>query len=179
MDLGRAVNSAAGWLCASPAIRAVAGNPFYTAMLLTALAAVVGMASWGKRRPEKKDKVRALLYFFLGATMVLVVNYYAVRQEIKVEAESEGVRRVFTGLDTVKGFGGGVAVIPRTTGLEKGAPLLGIRGGAEGEGAGEMEWPGGGGRGPEEGSVLAEALAGARPLKVEDVRLGATLRTNR
>jgi hypothetical protein len=99
-DLGSTVNAAADWLCSAPIVRSVINNPIFTALLVTALAAIVILALYNHRLKGTgfKRGARAFIYVFLVVTAVLFVHHYAVMRCARREATQKGVRDVFSGI---------------------------------------------------------------------------------
>ena len=131
-NLGNAVNNAADWACSAPIIRSVVSNPVFTALLITALAAIVVMALYHYpiKRAGVKRGVRALLYVFLIVTAVTFVHHYAVMRIARETTQQKGVRDVFSSIQQSRDVGapGTVPVYPmgyegpRFGGAELGAP---------------------------------------------------------
>jgi hypothetical protein len=115
-SLGNAVNSAADWACSAPVICGIVGNPVYTALLITALAAVVVMALYTSavQRGGVKRAARAVIYVFLLVTAVTFVHHYAMRREMRSSEQQRGVREVFSGIRENRslGAGGAFPVLP-------------------------------------------------------------------
>jgi hypothetical protein len=119
-DLGATVNSAADWLCSAPIVRSVINNPIFTALLVTALAAIIIMALYGSRLKGTgfKRGARAFLYVFMAVTAVLFVHHYAVMRCARREATQKGVRDVFSSIQQSRQSGlPGVPIMP-TEGYE-------------------------------------------------------------
>ena len=97
-NLGNAVNGAADWACSAPIIRSVVSNPVFTALLITALAAIVVMSIYHYqiKRAGAKRGIRALLYVFLVVTAVTFVHHYAVMRIARDTTEQKGIRAVFS-----------------------------------------------------------------------------------
>lgn len=109
MDLGGCVNAFAGWLCDAPLVRGVAGSPFLTALVITALAAVVVLGTCGGaagRREPKKARARAFVYVLLLVTGLQLVHHCAVQREACRDATAAGVQSVFSSLEAVRAVGG-------------------------------------------------------------------------
>jgi hypothetical protein len=115
-NLGNAVNNAADWACSAPIIRSVVSNPVFTALLITALAAIVVMALYHYqiKRAGVKRGVRALLYVFLIVTAVTFVHHYAVMRIARETTQQKGVRDVFSSIQQSRDVGapGTVPVYP-------------------------------------------------------------------
>lgn len=106
-NLGNAVNNAADWACSAPIIRGVVSNPVFTALLITALAAIVVMALYHYqiKRAGAKRGVRALLYVFLIVTAVTFVHHYAVMRIARETTQQKGVRDVFSSIQQSRDVG--------------------------------------------------------------------------
>jgi hypothetical protein len=106
-DLGATVNSAADWVCNAPLVRGIVRNPIYTALLVTALAAIVAMALYGNqiRKAGLKRGARALLYMLLSATAVLFVHHSAVSSAARDAADQKDVRTVFASIQQSRDAG--------------------------------------------------------------------------
>jgi uncharacterized membrane protein len=115
-DIGGVINSAADWLCSAPIVRSVVSNPIFTALLITALAAIVVMAlyHYQVKHAGLKRGLRALLYVFLIVTAVMFVHHYAVLRSARMSAAQKGVRDVFSSIEQSRGAGisPGVSVVP-------------------------------------------------------------------
>lgn len=115
-NLGNAVNSAADWTCSAPIIRSVVSNPVFTALLITALAAIVVMSIYHYqiKRAGAKRGVRALLYVFLVVTAVTFVHHYAVMRIARDTTEQKSIRAVFSEIaqSQASGAGNSVPVYP-------------------------------------------------------------------
>ena len=114
LDLGGAINASADWLCSAPIIRGIVGNPIVTALLITALAAIVVMAVYSHqiKQAGAKCAVRALLYVFLLVTAVIFVHHYAVTCLAQETVQQKGVRDVFSSIQQSREVGGAVPVYP-------------------------------------------------------------------
>lgn len=108
-NLGSAVNGFADWVCSAPIIRGVVNNPVFTSLLITALAAVVVMALYGKpvRHGGSKRGCRALIYVFLIVTAVIFVHHYAVLRMARDTDHTAGVRAVYAGIEASRAVSGG------------------------------------------------------------------------
>ena len=131
-NLGNAVNSAADWLCGAPIVRSVVSNPVFTALLITALAAIVVMSTYHYqiKRAGSKRGVRALLYVFLIVTAVIFVHHYAVMRIARETSQQKGVRDVFSSIQQSQTFGAPGIVPVYPLGYE-GQRSGGVLGGAE------------------------------------------------
>jgi hypothetical protein len=116
LDLGAAVNGAADWLCSAPIIRSVANNPMFTALLVTALGAIIMMALYHNQMKGAglKRGARAFVYVFLVVTAVLFVHHYAVTRCARQDAAQKAVRDVFSSIQQsrVSGMPGMISVMP-------------------------------------------------------------------
>lgn len=106
-NLGSAVNNAADWACSAPVIRGVVSNPVFTALLITALAAIVVMTLYHYqiKRAGVKRGVRALLYVFFIVTAVIFVHHYAVMRIARDTTQQKGVRDVFSSIQQSRDVG--------------------------------------------------------------------------
>ena len=120
-DIGGAVNGAADWACNAPIIRGIVGNPIFTALLITALAAIIAMAIFRRQvsRASGTSIARALIYLFLSATAVLFVHHYAVTRSSSDCAQQQNMRHVFSSIKESQAFGTGAGA-----GLGVGAAAL-------------------------------------------------------
>jgi len=112
-NLGGAVNGLADWACSAPLIRSVVNNPVFTSLLITALAAIVAMALYGKqiKKGGNKRGCRALVYVFLLVTAVIFVHHYAVRGMARDVDHTAGVRAVYAGIEASRAVGGGAVPV--------------------------------------------------------------------
>ncbi len=144
LDLGAAFNSAADWVCGSPLVNGVVSNPVYTALLITALVAVVAMGLYGPqvKAAGLKRGIRAAIYVFLLVGAVAFVHHYAVMRLARSHAGAQGVRDVFSGIQQSResGIGGGTPVVPAGWGAPPAAGYSG--GGGYGGGAPAAARPG-------------------------------------
>ena len=115
-SLGGAINASADWVCNAPIIRGIIGNPVFTALLITALAAIVVMAAYHYqiKQAGAKRGARTLIYTFILVTMVMFVHHYAVSRTARDSASQQGIRDVFSSIETSRSAGihGGVPVVP-------------------------------------------------------------------
>ena len=111
-NLGSAVNGFADWVCSAPLIRGVVNNPVFTSLLITALAAIVVMALYGKsvKHGGSKRGCRALVYVFLIVTAVIFVHHYSVLRMVRDTNHTAGVRAVYAGIEASRAVSGGGAV---------------------------------------------------------------------
>jgi len=112
-DLGGTVNATADWFCNAPLVRSVVNNPFFTALLITALVAVVIMALYHQQIKQGglKREIRAFLYIFLSVLMVVFVHHYAVTSAARRSAAQTGVRDVFSSIEQSR-IGGAPRAVP-------------------------------------------------------------------
>lgn len=133
-SLGGAINAGADWVCNAPIIRGIISNPVFTALLITALAAIVVMATYHYqiKQAGAKRGARTLLYVFILVTMVMFVHHYAVSRMVRDSASQQGIRDVFSSIETSRSAGiyGGVPVVPM--GWEDSAGAAPVTGGADG-----------------------------------------------
>jgi hypothetical protein len=99
-SLGESVNSAADWVSRAPIIHTIVNNPIYTALLITALCAIVALALYSDalRNGGAKLAMRAALYFGLLVTAVMFVHHYAVTKSARETSQQKGIRDVFAGI---------------------------------------------------------------------------------
>jgi hypothetical protein len=177
-NLGGAINSAASWVGGAPITRGIFGNPLYTALLITALAAVVLTALYHLpvKQGGKKRAARALLYVFFLVSGVQFVHHYVVTRAAQSNAESQGVRDVFAGIELSRGLGapGAVPVYPMgEEPAQVGAAVRGGWGAANPEAAGGSCPLGGPGAPPQGGAGRPDNLP-AGPLDIRDVVVPTT-----
>jgi len=112
-DLGGAVNSAADWLSSAPIIHRIVNNPIYTALLITALVAVVALAMYRDKLKGKKA-LKALFYTFFLTSLVVFVHHYAMVRSARETAEQYQARDIFAGVQSSRALGqeGIVPVVP-------------------------------------------------------------------
>lgn len=126
-DLGGAVNGAAEWFSNAPIIRGVVNNPVFTALLLTALVAIIamGLYHYPIKQAGAKKGVRALFYVFFAAAAVMFVHHYSVMRSARDVATRKGIRDVFTGIQQSRemGLGARTPVFPAYGGSP--APAVG------------------------------------------------------
>jgi len=106
-DLGNTFNNAAEWACTAPIIQGVVSNPLFTALLITALVAVVliSLCRTELQKNSKRDLVRSTLYIFFMVTSVMFVHHYAVDRMARKTTAQKGVHEVFAGLDVSRSIG--------------------------------------------------------------------------
>ena len=119
-DLGGAVNGTAEWACSAPIIRTVISNPVFTALLITALAAIVVMSLYHYqiKRAGTKRATRALLYVFFIVTAVMFVHHYATMRIARDSTAQKGVRDVFSSIQQSRSIGVSSAVPVYPMGFE-------------------------------------------------------------
>jgi len=112
-DLGGAVNSAADWLSGAPIIHRIVNNPIYTALLITALVAIVALAMYREQLRGKKA-FKALFYSFFLVSLVVFVHHYAIVRAAQDLGEQHHAREVFAGVQSSHALGhdGNVPVVP-------------------------------------------------------------------
>jgi hypothetical protein len=186
-DLGGAVNSAADWACSAPVVRSVVSNPVLTALLITALAAIVVAALYHHqvRRGGVKRGARALFYVFFAVTAVTFVHHYATMRLAREVSQQKGVRDVFSGIQQSRNIGAPDAVPVYPMGYEgRGAAVPVYPMGYEGHGAAAPVYPtgyegrraaavGGADCGCGDGGGRPDNVADAGPLVIEDVVIPA------
>ncbi len=89
-DIGKAVNSIAGWVGGAPLVSSVIGNPVMTSLLLTALALIIIYAI--DERGESRG--RAAVYVFLAFLAVTFIHYATVARSLRGEAFRQGAKSV-------------------------------------------------------------------------------------
>lgn len=92
-ELGGAINQAAERLCASSAMQWTFNNPFFTALLLTAVVMAIVYAVGTHQRAG----VRCSFYVFLFSSLILFVHYYVARGMFCRTADAELRRSVVGG----------------------------------------------------------------------------------
>jgi len=126
-DLGGSINSAAEWACSAPIIRTIVNNAVFTAILITAIVAVIMLGTYYDRAKYggSKQAVRSTLYVGLLVMMVMFVHHYAVQQAARDAAAHKGVRDVFSGIQASREYGAGVGtpVVPRGYAADEGAEV--------------------------------------------------------
>jgi hypothetical protein len=118
-SLASAVNGAAEWACRAPLLRSVVGNPVFTALLITALVAVVVIAFCrGAVKTSTRGRARALLYTFLMVTAVMFFHHHATLSRAREDTAQSGVRDVFSSIQQSRELGtlGAVPVLPQSYG---------------------------------------------------------------
>ena len=110
-DVGASVNSAADWLCSSPAVAAVAGSAVYSSLLLVAL---LFLLAWALYRPALEGHWaragRALLYAFALTLGVVFVHYYVSERRMRGSLTQRRVQDVFSGISQQRDGRAGVPV---------------------------------------------------------------------
>ena len=128
-DIGGAVNASADWVCNAPVVRSIVNNPVYTALLVTALAAVIAIALYGPqvKSAGARKGAKALIYMLLASLSVLFVHHYAVTQSASDMAAQKGVRDVFSSIEQSResGIGHAVPVVPMGWGGVEGGAAAG------------------------------------------------------
>ena len=100
-DLGSSINSATSWVSSSPIIGAVVVNPFYTALLLTALSMIIIISVYpALKKNQTSDGLRAFIYMFIASLIVLFIHYYALKASLTDNYSQQGVREVFSSIQT-------------------------------------------------------------------------------
>lgn len=108
LDIQHALDGAATWLCSAPIVTRVVSNPIFTALLITALAAVVlmGVYRYCAWKAGWKKAARAAIYLLLVVSAVVFVHHYAVMHKVRSESLQEGVRSVFNSINDAGVRGG-------------------------------------------------------------------------
>lgn len=107
-DLGGVVNNISGWLYAAPVVKNVINNPIFTALLLTAIVAIIGISIYRAQIKEAGNTkaLRAVLYIFLSAMAILFVHHYAVVRTYNDLNQKTGIRDVFSSIQQSIAVGG-------------------------------------------------------------------------
>jgi hypothetical protein len=107
-SVGDTVNSFADWICRAPLIRGIVSNAFLTALLITALTAVIILSMYRvqMRTGGLKKKVRAFLYVFLVVIVFAFLHHYCVTSMMRDSIAKDGVREVFAGIEHSRTIGG-------------------------------------------------------------------------
>jgi hypothetical protein len=113
-DLGGTVNSAADWVSSAPIVRTIINNPVLTALLITAIVAVLVLGTYYDkvRQGGTKQAVRTTLYVFFFVSAVMFVHHYAVCRSARDATAHKGVRDVFAGIQASRDYEGGTPVMP-------------------------------------------------------------------
>jgi hypothetical protein len=108
LSLGGAVNSGADWVCGMPLVRSIVSNSVFTALLITALAAIVALSVYRAQLKGAggRKAVRAFLYLFFLVTAVMFVHQYTLTKSARASAESQNIRDVFAGIQQSRATGG-------------------------------------------------------------------------
>jgi hypothetical protein len=106
-DINHTLDRISSWLCSSPMVNAIIGNPIFTALLITALAVVVimGVLHYSVRNAGWKKIARVSIYLLLVVSAVVFVHHYAVLNRMRTESIMQNSRDVFQSLGTVQGRG--------------------------------------------------------------------------
>jgi len=114
IELGKAFNGGAEWVCGSSAVFGVMRNPVFTALLITVIALVIIYAIYRQelQRTGWRRGFRAGFWLFLGVSALVFVHYYALEHHLQKSHASEGVRNVVASIHHSATTGGGYAVNP-------------------------------------------------------------------
>ena len=125
--LGSSFNRAADWACHAPIIQTVFGNPVFTALLITAIAAIVVLAIYHRelKKCGTKRAVKALIYLGFVVMMVMFVHHYATNRIARDAINQRGVRDVFSSIDVSRAVGDPHAVPVYPMGFEPAQPRFG------------------------------------------------------
>lgn len=100
-DLGSTINNATSWVSTSPIIGAVVANPFYTALLLTAISMIIIVSVYPSLKKNKTSEgLRAFIYMFVAVLVVLFIHYYSLKASMTDNYSQQGVREVFSSIQT-------------------------------------------------------------------------------
>ena len=99
-SLGGAINSTADWVCTAPIVHGIVNNPIFTALLITALVAVIILSLYQSEIKNAGNKlgVRALFYIFLMSTAIIFVHHYAMTKKITDSVRQDGVRKLHSSI---------------------------------------------------------------------------------
>lgn len=100
-EIGEAVNGAAEWLCSSTIVSRVMSNSIFSALLITALAAVVIMGIYYQTSVKDggwKCGIRVALYSLIVISAVVFVHHYALSRAIRDESRLTGIRERFSSI---------------------------------------------------------------------------------
>lgn len=112
MDLGDKVNSVADWVTTAPAVSAVIGSPLFTALLMTAIVAVIFMGIMDVKNIAKKKMFKLVVYTFLAILGMLFVHYFVVYNNCMSFADHTRGATLVSGINQVP-IADRVAVAPR------------------------------------------------------------------
>ena len=101
LDIGAAVNSAASWVGQSPILNSAFGNPFIASLIVTALVAIVIMATFHYKVTSAnfKQTMKVGFYTYCATLLVLYLHHHIVTQNLQESGEAAQVRQFFGGLD--------------------------------------------------------------------------------
>jgi len=101
LDIGAAVNSAASWVGQSPILNSAFGNPFIASLIVTALVAIVIMATFHYKVTSDnfKQTMKVGFYTYCATLLVLYLHHHIVSQNLQESGEAARVRQFFGGLD--------------------------------------------------------------------------------
>jgi hypothetical protein len=99
-SLGGAINSTADWACSAPIVHGIVNNPIFTALLITALVAVIILSLYQSEIKNAGNKLgaRALFYIFLMSTAIIFVHHYAMTKKITDSVHQDGVRKLHSSI---------------------------------------------------------------------------------
>lgn len=105
INIGAAVNSAASWVGHSPVLNTAFGNPFIATLIITALIAIVLMATFHYKVTSInfKKSLRASFYIYCATLLVMYLHHYIVSQHIQETQGGANIRQLFGSLDLKNG----------------------------------------------------------------------------
>ena len=112
-DIGGGFNQLADAVYRMPIIGSAIASPFWAALLLTAVAAVIVLAVYHSSVRDvlrSQRGVRAFLYVFGAVLLITSLHYYATRATIGVGATRAGYRDVVDATESARATGGGFPV---------------------------------------------------------------------
>lgn len=121
--LSDAVNGAADKICNMVLVRRVVRNPLFTALLITALIAVIAMAFYGSsiRNSGLKKAARVFIYSLLATTAVSYLSYHTMSRMFSETERKEEMRNVFNGIELSRA-NSVTAAVPRIGGAPVESP---------------------------------------------------------
>jgi hypothetical protein len=127
-DLAGAINGTSSWLYDTPLVNGVVNNPIFTAMLLTAIVAIIGISIYHKeiKVAGNRKALRATLYIFISAMIVSYIHHYATVRHITNKSQENGIRDVFSSIQHSRTVGStdGVPIYPKLEDKIGGGPPI-------------------------------------------------------